>query len=253
MPYRHAESADHGGRDSRQELSERLKKLKEYSGLSYAEIAEKTGVSVSTLKRGVAGTNVPKLTTVVDFAGACGGTAQDEAEIRMLWRAARRAPRANGRTSMPNPQYIKDKADLSGALVKMYHWAGAPTLREMQDRASAFNVLPHSQAHRIVRGETLPCSRAQFIGYLKACEIPEEMHEAWLHVWDKVMAKGPQAQVADTMTDFVLRTNSGENGAGIAAPAIMGRRLARIWRTMTKRERRAALRAFTINLPNHYH
>ncbi|MFE1877344.1 helix-turn-helix domain-containing protein [Streptomyces sp. NPDC059496] len=57
---------------ARGELAEALRALRAEAGLTYGELAVRTGLSPATLKRAASGRTVPPWETVKEFASACG-------------------------------------------------------------------------------------------------------------------------------------------------------------------------------------
>lgn len=74
----------------RAELSIDLDELRLLVGLSYRELARRTGCARSTLHDALTGRRFPKLDTVLAIARACGG---DPASWRQRWVAACRRAR----------------------------------------------------------------------------------------------------------------------------------------------------------------
>ncbi|MEU9222569.1 hypothetical protein AB0D47_39480 [Streptomyces sp. NPDC048376] len=60
----------------------------------------------------------------------------------------------------------------------------------MERRAGGFNALPHSTAHRIIKYRAVPRTEHQLLGFLIACEAPEERRHLWVEALHKCLA-GP--------------------------------------------------------------
>ncbi|MEU5811256.1 helix-turn-helix transcriptional regulator [Streptomyces sp. NPDC047718] len=168
-------------------LAEWLRTQRRRTGQPYRALASKTGVHATTLQRAASGESVPKLRVVLLYARACNAPA-DAAEA--LWKEARYvgARARRGRSPLHNfspPALIRDFADLSTQLLHLYERAGSPTLREMEQRAGGFGLLPRSTAHRIVHRRAVPHSAAQFRAFLRACQVPETAYPAWDEAWGR--------------------------------------------------------------------
>ncbi|MFF8265669.1 helix-turn-helix domain-containing protein [Streptomyces virginiae] len=170
------------------ELAEWLRTQRRRIGQpSYRALAAMTGVHATTLQRAASGESVPKLRVVLLYARACDAPA-DTAEA--LWKEARyveaRARRGRGpHHNVSPPALVRDFADLSTQLRHLYERAGSPTLREMEERAGGFGLLPRSTAHRIVHRRAVPHSAAQFRAFLRACQVPESAQPAWDEAWSR--------------------------------------------------------------------
>ncbi len=82
--------------------------------------------------------------------------------------------------------YIDTIGKLKAGLQDLYVWAGRPTVRDMELRAGDWGRLPHSTAHRIVQGQTVPHEERQLIGFLFACGVAETEHRLWVDAWRRV-------------------------------------------------------------------
>ncbi|MGF0174559.1 hypothetical protein ACQF36_29890 [Streptomyces sp. Marseille-Q5077] len=85
----------------------------------------------------------------------------------------------------PRPEYIADQADLSHALYALYERAGAPPLRQVQQRGGGQVHLPLSTLARIVNRETLPADQNQYMALLTGCGAPKEQRAKWHAAWEK--------------------------------------------------------------------
>lgn len=168
------------------ELAVWLRAQRVWAGLTYRELAERSGVHATTLQRAASGDSVPQLMPVLAYARGCDALAE---EARRLWCRARREQARAGTSHhpVPSPALIRDFADLSAALRDLYEKAGVPSLRTMETRAGGFGSLPRSSAHRIVNKQTVPHNLHQFRAYLRACEVParewKEWEDAWSRAW----------------------------------------------------------------------
>ncbi|MFB7469293.1 helix-turn-helix domain-containing protein, partial [Streptomyces sp. NPDC056224] len=71
-------------------LAETLRALRTSAGLTFDELAVRTGLSPATLKRAASGRTVPSWETAKEFASACGAPAVG---LRSVWLKARIAER----------------------------------------------------------------------------------------------------------------------------------------------------------------
>jgi transcriptional regulator with XRE-family HTH domain len=75
--------------DDAERFATRIRALKERVGLSFEELARRTGVSSSSLHRYCAGTKIPpSYGTVHAFAVACGAKGEELKELHKLWALA---------------------------------------------------------------------------------------------------------------------------------------------------------------------
>ncbi|MFE2038593.1 hypothetical protein ACFXBB_36305 [Streptomyces scopuliridis] len=168
-----------------------LRARKDNAHMTYQEMAERVGhrPSAATFKRAAAGATVPAWATVHAFVKA---TVTEEELFNgendlprscawELWLRARRATRAEHYVhKAPDPELITNKTDLSGALRDLHAWAGAPSPREMEAAAGQHGELPHTTAHRIIKGKILPVSRRQTVAYLRACYLDRTEIRRWI-------------------------------------------------------------------------
>jgi hypothetical protein len=172
-------------------LAVSLRTRRENARLTYSQMAEQVGglPSAATFKRAAAGTSVPAWETVDAFVKA---TVTEEElfrgdidvplhRARDLWIRARRATRAGYYVhKAPDPDLITDRADLSRALRDLHAWSGAPSPRQMEAAAGRHGELPHTTAHRIIKGQILPVSRPQTIAYLRVCGLDRPEIRRWI-------------------------------------------------------------------------
>ncbi|WP_411101024.1 BTAD domain-containing putative transcriptional regulator [Streptomyces sp. x-45] len=171
-------------------LARWLRDQRSNTGCSYAELAARVGLHATTLQRAASGQSVPSESSVRAYAIACGApvaTAMD------LWRQARRGRLRSAGPAPASPQDIDGVEMLRAALRELYELAGRPSVRVMERRAGA-GRLPHSTAHRIVLGRTVPRDAHQLTGFLTACLIASSEHAAWVAAWERVRG-GQHAKV----------------------------------------------------------
>ncbi|MGW3311466.1 helix-turn-helix domain-containing protein [Streptomyces sp. NPDC001073] len=179
-------------------LSGVLTKLREDSGLTFGELAARTTVSASALKRAAdLHTPVAPEHVVTAFARACGADADQEREVLKLWRAARAEQRGILATlHAPAVAAIRTGADLTAALAAAYERAGAPALRVLQERATTDGtdgalLLPRTSAWRITRREARPTTWTQCAAFLRGCGIHPRRMPDWHDAWTRTRTPTP--------------------------------------------------------------
>lgn len=163
----------------------------------YRELAERTGFHATTLQRAAAGREVPRLAVVRAYAEACLGSSVAVAvKADQLWKRARYSQtRARGMGGVPpRPRMVRDIADLSAALVDLYHQAGSPSTRALEEKAGGYGVLPRSSAHRIITKQAVPHSLQQLKGFLLACDVFEDNHSQWEEAWTRARRNDRQVK-----------------------------------------------------------
>ncbi|MEV0530056.1 helix-turn-helix transcriptional regulator [Streptomyces sp. NPDC050439] len=177
-------------------LAAYLRQLRQAVGKTYEELADSALCSASSLKRAArGGERAPAWTTVEDYVTAAGGDLVTAKALHQAAKGAAARARRDARRSMvvPKPQFVRDAADLSGAMRDAYDRAGRPPVREMEDQAGW--RLPHSTAHEIVRGRALPYDVRTYIAFLQACEIQEDDLGPWFECWHKVRGERTRTEV----------------------------------------------------------
>ncbi|MFI6340521.1 helix-turn-helix domain-containing protein [Streptomyces sp. NPDC050535] len=172
------------------DLAVYLREVRERSGLTYAQMAVRGNWSPAAYKRATAGDTPPHLSLVQDFLTVCGVEPSSADELWFLADASKkRAARAAKRSSVrPRPEFVRDAADLSGALRDAYRYAARPTLRTMEARAGT-GRLPRSTIHSIINGRALPTDLMQYFAFLEACDIKVEKLDPWFGAWHKAFLK----------------------------------------------------------------
>ncbi|MFD3875498.1 helix-turn-helix transcriptional regulator [Streptomyces sp. NPDC058623] len=179
-------------RPCRAAMANSLREMRKDAGLTYSQMAEKTGVSGATLKRAASGASVPRFSTLISYMRGCfGGEYSAETIRRVLaeWAEARREERGTLHLRRPNPLLVEDHHELSQALQALYEYAGAPPLREIQRRAGGPLFLPLSTLARIVNGQAIPGDMKQLTAFVKACWTEAD---DWEHAWERLIFSGPQ-------------------------------------------------------------
>ncbi|MFE2424415.1 hypothetical protein [Streptomyces hokutonensis] len=195
--------------------------LKENSGRTFHELAARTTVSASALKR-AAGLHTPVAPehVVTAFVRACGADAGQEQEVLELWRTARAEQRGILATlQAPAMAAIRTGADLTAALAAAYERAGAPALRLLQERATTDDadgalLLPLTSAWRITRREALPATWTQCAAFLRGCGIhPRHVrawHDAWTRAQTPAQARTPTRRSSQAAARLVWLDPSGQ-------------------------------------------
>jgi transcriptional regulator with XRE-family HTH domain len=229
---------------ARAEIAYKLRGYLEDAGLTFEELAEHTpGVSRVTLQRAASGKCLAKVQTLRLFAEAC-GRSEEEIQELLLKRIEARIIERGVLPSLraPNPRLISDERDMSRSLEYLYEAAGAPPLREIQERSEDPLSLPISTIGRIVNRKTLPADKRQLLSFVRGCGIRGRRElEAWSSAWDKVSTPqttntAPQAGPKVTM---VLEDKNGKVRRRIEVPVdeLLGPpgRLAHIVRALSLR------------------
>ncbi|MCY0931865.1 helix-turn-helix transcriptional regulator [Streptomyces sp. H27-H1] len=175
---------------SRGKLATGLRELRTVAGLTYEELAAKTGVSPATLKRAASGRTVPSWETITAIVAVCGDLAGVDGMVVHLWQLARIVERDRlSQLRRPgSPELVTTRGALSEALEYFYERAGALPLRRLRALAGGAHLLPVSSAARIVNREALPASRQQCAAFLTACGVGPRLVERWAEAFDRIMA-----------------------------------------------------------------
>ncbi|MFE2246644.1 helix-turn-helix domain-containing protein [Streptomyces lavendulae] len=183
---------------ARGDLAAALRELRAEAGLTYDELASRTGVSAATLKRAASGRTVPSWKTFSAFTEACcnvDGAVMSQlrrefGELTGLWRSARVAERGRLKTLRrpPAPELITTAGQLSEALEYFYEKSGAPPLRQLQAQAGGAYLLPVSSAARIVARQALPASPQQCVAFLTALGLVPGMVQRLAHTYYRITA-----------------------------------------------------------------
>ncbi|SCF74890.1 DNA-binding transcriptional activator of the SARP family [Streptomyces sp. Cmuel-A718b] len=187
-------------------------------GWSYAQLAQRSGCHATTLQRAASGNQVPSARAVEAYARACDAPVPKALELWKQARAGEYYGAVAGR-AIPSPVYVSGLSQLKAGLHGLYVKAGRPAVRSMEERAGQWGKLPHSTAHRIVQGQTVPRDESQLIGFLTACDVPEQEQPLWVDAWRRVLNR------ATPMTALPERTASPAEPA--IRPSVSERRITR--------------------------
>ncbi|MER5764604.1 helix-turn-helix transcriptional regulator [Streptomyces sp. NPDC002082] len=174
---------------ARGKLAKGLRELRNTAGLTYAELAVKTGVSPATLKRAASGRTVPSWETVTAIAAVCGDLDGVDGLVVHLWQMARivERDRLSQLRKPGSPELVTTRGALSEALEYFYERAGALPLRRLRALAGGAHLLPVSSAARIVNREALPASRQQCAAFLTACGVGPRLVERWAEAFERIV------------------------------------------------------------------
>ncbi|MFI9586667.1 helix-turn-helix domain-containing protein [Streptomyces sp. NPDC052236] len=212
------------------ELAQWLRSLRRLAGLTYRQMAERTGrpgCSAVTLSRADSGLILPRRQVVEAYAAACGASAR---QAWVMWERAVRAARdreeredrqdrecreyreptiRSAAAAAPPPhtrrrgralELVYEPAHLLEAMHRLRMDAGNPSLRTLQERARAGDSgpLPRSTLADVLAGLRMP-SEALLMSYVRACGERDHRISAWRAAWHRtsrppampVRAQGP--------------------------------------------------------------
>jgi hypothetical protein len=176
-------------------LAQELRKIRSQYGVTYAEMHRRSITSATAFKRAASGEIVARWSTVVEFLRACCWGEQRDYNyaisyhhLYLLWAKARMEERGTLGIRPPRPEHVVDAAGLRRALYSLYEHAGAPPLRDVQERGGGRLYLPMSTLSRIVKpqSQALPVDQRQFVAFLRGCFVPSTHETRWLEAWDKI-------------------------------------------------------------------
>ncbi|GAA4704308.1 helix-turn-helix domain-containing protein [Streptomyces youssoufiensis] len=174
-----------------EKLARYLRAQRDAAGVSYKDLAARSGVSSSTLIRAASGQQTPKLKTVRAYAQGCGA---DPDDAERLWKRARYRAFRGCQEAVPHPRYVRNFAELHLALTDLYQKDGARPYRELEQASN--RVLAHATVGRFLRQEggrpTLEFVRA----FALACGARgraalREWEEAWSRAEEQRMGGKP--------------------------------------------------------------
>lgn len=183
-----------------------LRSQRQNSGLTYAQLAARTGVSSSSLSRATKGERAPSLAVVEAFAAGCGA---DRRKAHALWRKARYNADL-GRDQVPMmPEYIHNFVQLHAAMLELYNKAGSPSLRWLESTmAGRHGRLPRSSLSRVLRGQAIP-RKELLVAFVEACTTNGRLDtEVWVAAWEQASQKARY----DHAVRRTRSTSSGDDG-----------------------------------------
>jgi hypothetical protein len=171
------------------QLAGELRRMRERAGLTYGQLAAKTGLSAATLRAAAAGVRRPTRRVTSAFVGACSG---DQDMAWALWaaacRAAGREPPGQPPADPPDPAGAAGAADLVGVLKLLLQWADSPSLAELNRRAGGHNLLPPSTVSDMLHSQRLP-PLERMLTFVRACGLEEDQAAAWRAAWERIKAR----------------------------------------------------------------
>lgn len=174
---------------ARRALVQRLRSLKESSGKTCEELAEKCGFSDGVVRRALAGGHVPLWETVEKIAAACGRGG----DLAGLWSAAKAEEVQPGATSL-HPGMVTSRVEFVESMIFMRIDGGYPPLHQLERRAGTDQDgrtrLPHSTLH-LVLTKRMPPTEVLFVAFMEALEVPVSKRPAWMDAHRRVFADAP--------------------------------------------------------------
>uniref|UniRef100_UPI00389A6E0C helix-turn-helix domain-containing protein n=1 Tax=Streptomyces scopuliridis TaxID=452529 RepID=UPI00389A6E0C len=176
------------------------------AGLTYEQLATRTGYSGDALARAASGRSVPQnLSVVLAYAQACGRSVK---EAERLWKHARRdEARAQGVLSGhrggAHISVAKDFADLHSAILDLYQDEGSPPLRSLDPRIGGVGRLPRSTAGRVLKGRSMP-SRDFVLAFAEACGVRKSDLAEWGKAWDRAEADRRSTRTRHRQKDLLI-------------------------------------------------
>jgi len=182
------------------ELASELRRMRELSGLTYSQLAAKTGKAVSTLTAAVAGERLPSWPVARAWAQACGGDGDTVLGLyqRGCVAAGRSAPaRDLAGVVPPDPAAATTAAGFITQMIRLRARAGI-SLRTLNRRSGG--RLPPSTVSEALRRDRLP--RLELVlDYARACGIRGDTIGEWERSWNAItnalrpgLAEGQVAQ-----------------------------------------------------------
>ncbi|MFJ9461616.1 helix-turn-helix domain-containing protein [Kitasatospora sp. NPDC101447] len=181
-------------------LAQWLRKLRERSGLTYSQMAQKTTelalpVSIATLSRADEGRTVPTWPVTEAYTRACGGSVRTAERLWLRADANRpgRRKRGQGMVTVPTSgqalRYITQRCELHFAMKRLWLHARTPSLRELEARAVRDGVsrLPKSTMHGVLAGER-DCTERILVEFVRACGVAPEEEAEWVEALRRVDA-----------------------------------------------------------------
>lgn len=164
-----------------EKLVRSLRNQRARAGLTYSQLAARSGLSASTLIRAASGEQVPKLKVVLAYAEGCGA---DPDDAERLWKRARyRAARGDDDGHVPHPCYVRDFGALHAALVDLYRKDGARTYEELENASDG--VLAHATIWRFLHQKCRRPSREFVLAFAQACGAKGRSLQEWGQAWDR--------------------------------------------------------------------
>ncbi|MER5905110.1 helix-turn-helix domain-containing protein [Streptomyces mirabilis] len=205
-------------------LASWLRLQRAQSGLSLAQMSQRTTVSKATLSRAASGHGIPALPVVRIFAQACGAS---PAEAERLWKEARyeeRSPLGEA-TQLIHLDYVSTYADLHAHLLEVYRRDGSRPYRALEQQAGGNGHLARTTICRVLARKTRP--RRDFVlAFARACGVTGNVTlQAWAHAWERAEAARRHTTAGSAQQDGRSpESTDGQarvSGSGLKAPELL--------------------------------
>ncbi|MFD4998639.1 helix-turn-helix domain-containing protein [Streptomyces buecherae] len=205
-------------------LASWLRLQRAQSGLSLAQMSQRTAVSKATVSRAASGHGIPALSVVRTFAQVCGANL---VEAERLWKQARyeeRSPLGEA-SQLIHLDYVSTYADLHVHLLEVYRRDGSRPYRALEWQAGENGHLARTTICRVLSRKTRP-RRAFVLAFARACGVTGNVTlQAWAHAWERAEAarrhtttgSARQDGRSPELTDGQARVS----GNGLKAPELL--------------------------------
>ena len=181
------------------QLARELRRMRHHAGLTYAQLAAKTGYPTTTLRASAAGRRRPSWKVTRAFVSACGG---DQEVAWALWAAACRAagqePPARPPANPPDPANAASAADLVGMLNQLRQWSES-SLAELNRLADGHNELPKTTVSDMLRSQRLP-PLDRMLHFVRAClrarGLDDDQAATWQAAWERIKVQEDNSPAA---------------------------------------------------------
>ncbi|MGW0817045.1 helix-turn-helix domain-containing protein [Streptomyces viridiviolaceus] len=205
-------------------LASWLRLYRAQSGLSLAQMSQRTAVSKSTLSRAASGNGIPALSVVRTFAQVCGAS---PVEAERLWKQARYEERSpiGDATQLIHLDYVNTYADLHAHLLEVYLRDGSRPYRDLEQQAGGNGHLARTTISRVLARKTRP--RRDFVlAFARACGVTGNVTlQAWAHAWERAEAARRHTTAGSARQDGrSLEPAEGQarvSGSGLKAPELL--------------------------------
>ncbi|WP_406485924.1 helix-turn-helix domain-containing protein [Streptomyces phaeochromogenes] len=205
-------------------LASWLRLQRAQSGLSLAQMAQRTTVSKATLSRAASGHGIPALSVVRIFAQVCGAS-EDEAE--RLWKQARyeeHSPLGEA-TQLIHLDYVSTYADLHAHLLEVYRRDGSRPYRDLEQQAGGNGHLARTTICRVLTRKTRP-RRDFVVAFVRACGVTGSVTlQAWAHAWERAEAARRHTTAGSARQDGRSPEPTDEearvSGSGLKVPELL--------------------------------
>jgi DNA-binding XRE family transcriptional regulator len=192
------------------QLAAELRRVRNAAGLTYSELAAKTGLSVTTLRAAARGSRLPTWKVTRAFITACDG---DKGTGWELWKDACRATgrpvpdEPPAKPPVPEPGEVMSAPQLIEMMKRLLVWADSPSLAKLNKLADG--KLPTSTVNDMLRSERLPRLELM-LAFVRACGLDEDQEAAWQNAWHLSKAQENDPPTAATQP-LGSRLNAGRS------------------------------------------